>query len=598
MPSIPRIVGPQATSTTPQGGYQRAPETGFGEEAGKQLNALGNAATAFGNAIDKSMERKALSDAYRVDAAVKEEWIKAESELRKKRGKDAENLVAETEAWWADAAKRHGENLDDYGKKAVSRSIGQARVSALAGMTRYQEQELTRSFNETADASIASEISRVTNSDAPAAEAGAAREVIRNRTAEKARMNGWTPEITEQEQLRATTMLHSQVLEGMLSNGQGKAAKEYLAANRDEITGAQRKQLTDRVNKLDAEVAGASGARDIFTKATSDLTYRDAFPTREIEDKIVEKYGDDPEKLKFARAEKDRQEVLWNRAQSEQQSAAVDGVYKLAGQNKSLMQIKASSEWAKLSPKGQHDFQQMWENEARARYSHSLTVRAQAMREEELRTAPALFQYSDPATLASLSRAEVNALRPQLGMANWEKLDKRWEEFQKDKAKLSTAKLDTDMVNGAMSSAGININIKPRAGNAEEFATLNRTRDALEAAVAAEQRAKGRELTDAEKRKTVTDTLNQRIKLDTPWYQGAKEVPIATVDPKILSEKGYIEIMKKGPQGRDVTHTVRMSDIPPQDFADVKRYLAVKQQPADDISAMQFWFERKQAKKK
>jgi len=58
-----------------------------------------------------------------------------------------------------------------------------------------------------------------------------------------------------------------------------------------------------------------------------------------------------------------------------------------------------------------------------------------------------------------------------------------------------------------------------------------------------------------------------------------------------VAERGYINV---GPNGNT---QLRVSDVPAQDFADMKRWLRERGQPNDDITVMRRWYEHQQRKK-
>lgn len=115
-----------------------------------------------------------------------------------------------------------------------------------------------------------------------------------------------------------------------------------------------------------------------------------------------------------------------------------------------------------------------------------LADRERAEKLEELRTADAALAYSDPNTLARLSRSEVQALRPALGEKNYTKVAKAWQDYQGDQAKLSRATFDNDMFNEVLLSSGYDP--KPATKNKEAAAVVMRARDAIDTAIASEQR--------------------------------------------------------------------------------------------------------------
>lgn len=83
------------------------------------------------------------------------------------------------------------------------------------------------------------------------------------------------------------------------------------------------------------------------------------------------------------------------------------------------------------------------------------------------------------------------------------------------------------------------------------------------------------------------------MRIDRPWYTGGdEEVNLFQADPREVAEHGYIKV---GPKNNV---ELRVSDIPVQDFIDMKRYLRERGQVNDDITVMRRWYDFNQQRKK
>ena len=256
MPTVPQSRGPQVREQALQGGFQQAPSSPapFGALAAQQTGQLGNALVDTSNVLDKHVERLEIDDAMRVETTVKDEWRKFSGELRKRRGRDAEGVLADSEKWWNEAAERHGKDLSPRGKALIGKSLGNARVGELGRMQGYQEQELDRSFIESTTADIGVEIDRyATNADPKGA--AAAREVITRNVDLLAGRLGWEAGRREQELKKYTNIMHRQMIDTLLDVSP-TGAKEYLAANRDEIAGSALATVERQVAKAFSDEEG------------------------------------------------------------------------------------------------------------------------------------------------------------------------------------------------------------------------------------------------------------------------------------------------------------------------------------------------------
>lgn len=261
MPTVPVYGGPQLQNAPLQGGFQQAnvSEQAF-TGAGRQTKALAGALGDVAEGLDKAFDRKAADDAFRVETGIKGEYLQFEAELRRKRGKDAEGLTEQAAKWWDAARERATKDLDPRALSIVSKSLSQARLSGLAGVTRYQEQELDRAFTESTVANIGVEIERTAQSGDPAQTAGA-RAIIQRNVGTLAARNGWDANQTALETQRYTSVMHQRMLDTLVDTSP-EAAKAYFEANKAEIDSA-------RLKPIEKAIKGAVTERSAETFAAS-----------------------------------------------------------------------------------------------------------------------------------------------------------------------------------------------------------------------------------------------------------------------------------------------------------------------------------------
>lgn len=596
MPTVPTYRGPQVRTAPLTGGMQTGASNdgAFGGIQARQMLAAGKAAGQFGEDMDRLAEKQALEKAFEVENKLADEFRQFEEQaLPNRQGEKAAGYRAEVEAWWDDKRKTLAEGLDPRTQRALTRSLGRMRLQATGragahetdqaervGQVNY-ETLVTREAREAASFGVAGNDAELNTSIKKIGD-----------TARAYLLRKGVPAEAVDEEVRARVgKVHADVVVGLLQ-ADPKRAKEYFERPgvAESFTRGQRAEIAERLaRQVDGE-EGAAGARETFKALMSGKGYHDAVPYDQLDAELVKRYEKRPEALKAARQELDRNVALWNNTQRERQAGGVQGAYELLNKGAPLRKIQASPAWEMMSPQQRDQFSEMLTNRWRAAQSHALQDRERAERAEELRTVEAALVYSDPAALSKLSRAEVQALRPALGDKNYEKVAKAWTAYQQDQVKLSNAKFDSDMFNEVMLSAGYEP--KPKAGNKDAAALVMRARDAIETAIATEQKRHGRELTAQEKRTVAQSTVSARVMIDRPWYVGGdKEVPVFGGNPQEIAEKGYIMVGPKNNQ------KLRVSDVPPQDFADVKRFLRERGLPSDDVSVMRRWHQHKSQKK-
>lgn len=595
MATIPISRGPQVRSEAlqfvPQQGARS--DAAFGGAQGRQLEALGGGALQAGIGLDRLQEKRALEKAFEVENTLADEFKRFEEQtLPNRQGEKAAGYRAEVEEWWNKAAQTYGEQLDDRTKKAVSRSLARMRNQATGRAGTFEVEQADRVGQVAFEAMTAREARDaagfgIAGNDG---ELNTSIKKITDATREYLVRKGMPAEAIDEAIRTNVGKVHADVVVGLMQTDP-KRAKEYFgrAGVAESFTRGQRAEISARLAQtVDAE-EGAGGAREVFRSAMKDKAYHDAVPYDQLDAALVEKFEGKPDALKAARQELDRAATLWNRRQTEEQAAGIQGAYDLLNKGSSMRQIQASPAWARMTPQQRDQFTEQQTNRWRAAQAHQIADRERAEKAEELRTADAAILYSDPNTLARLSRNEVLALRPALGEKNYAKVARAWQDYQGDQVKLSKATFDNDMFNEVLLSSGYDP--KPGAKNKDAAALVVRARDAIDTAIAAEQKTKQRELTNQEKRTVAQSVVGARVMIDRPWMPD-REVGLIEADPAEVAERGYILV---GPDGKT---QLRVSDVPAQDFADMKRFLRERGHPSDDITVMRRWYEHQQRKGK
>jgi hypothetical protein len=595
MATVPISRGPQVRTEALQLVPQQAArsDAAFGGAQARQLESLGNAATQAGIGLDRLEERRALEKAFEVENKIAEEFkLFEEQTLPNRQGEKAAGYRAAVEAWWGKTAEDYGRQLDARTRTAVNRSLLRMRAQATGRAGTFETEQADRVGQAAFEALQARETRDAAGFGIAGDEAELSTSLKKLTDSTRAYLvrKGMPSEAIDEAIRTNVGKVHADVVVGLMQ-ADPKRAKEYF--NRpgvaESFTRGQRAEIGARLAQtVDAE-EGATGARDVFGAAMKDKPYHDAVPYDELDAKLVTRFEGKPDALKAARAELDRAASLWNRRQTEEQAAGIQGAYDLLNSGRSLRQIQASPAWARMTPQQRDQFGEMLNNRWRAAQAHALADRERAERAEERRTADAVITYTDPAALARMSRAEVQALRPALGEKNYAKVAKAWQDYQSDQVKLSKATFDNDMFNEVLLSSGYDP--KPGAKNKDAAALVVRARDAIDTAIAAEQKTKQRELTNQEKRTVAQHVVGARVMIDRPWMPD-KEVGLIEADPAEVAERGYILV---GPNNKT---QLRVSDVPAQDFADMKRFLRERGQPSDDVTVMRRWYEHQQRKAK
>lgn len=597
MATVPLSRGPQVRTQALQFAPQQSArnDAPFGGLQARQLEGLGRAGMQFDADVQRVQERRALEKAFEVENKIAEDFkLFEEQQLPNRQGEKAAGYRADVEAWWTKTGETYGQQLDEPTRKALSRSLLRMRANATGRAGTFEVDQADRVGQVNFEAMQAREAREGAGFGVAGNEGELATSIkkITDSTRSYLVRKGMPADAIDEAVRTAVGKVHADVVVGLMQ-ADPKRAKEYFErpSVAESFTRGQRAEISARLAQtVDAE-QGAVGARDVFGAAMKDKPYHEAVPYDTLDAKLVKQFEGKPDALKAARQELDRAASLWNRRQTEEQAAGVQGAYDMLNAGRGLRQIQASPAWQRMTPQQRDQFGEMLNNRWRAAQAHALADRERAEKAEELRTADAAILYSDPGALSRMNRDEVLALRPALGEKNYTKVAKAWQEYQRDQVKLSNATFDNDMFNEVLLSAGYEP--KPGSKNKEAAATVIRARNAIDDAIAAEQKAKKRELTSPEKRVVAQSVVGARVQIDRPWYAGGDtEVGLIEADPRDVAERGYIKV---GPKNEV---ELRVSDVPVQDFVDMKRYLRERGQPSDDITVMRRWYDFNQQRKK
>lgn len=226
----------------------------------------------------------------RTTAAVQDEYRQFETSLRDRRGQRAWGVTNDVAQWWQDAAKRHGEALEnDAQRQHFAAQVARLRDASLDTASRYESQQRHDSLEQSAQATIkASTGFAAANHVSGVAVQGAKSDVLAA-IQMQADLNGWTPEMRAEAESAALTNFHQQIIQAKLdSDPQGAAA--YYDANKGEIAGdlqaethrlvqagairEQAQAAVDELSRLPLAAALARARKDYSGELEDEITRR------------------------------------------------------------------------------------------------------------------------------------------------------------------------------------------------------------------------------------------------------------------------------------------------------------------------------------
>lgn len=269
MPTVPTYNAPQEQMRALPGAQQTsvASPALFGEAARQQVELGQRMERAGGQmlAVATRMQEQENADMlFRAETTLKNEYLEFEKAARERRGDAAKDLAKDAASWWDKKAREHTEALgNDRQRQLFKQQVEKLRLQSLDSISSYEAGERRRSLNESAQASIVGSInlaaSQVGTPTERAAVAGAKDDVLK-RLAVQRQLNGWSPEMYEAKQAEALTNLHLQVI-GRKVDSDPAGAKEYFNLNKGEINGTKHGDV-EKVLKAGGLKALAQGAAD------------------------------------------------------------------------------------------------------------------------------------------------------------------------------------------------------------------------------------------------------------------------------------------------------------------------------------------------
>ena len=522
MPQIPIIQGPALRENALQTAQLSTPDVSSG------LRSLANGLGAASSVAEKAVQRQDTDLALSTDAQVKTEFMKFDADLRQKsQGRDATGYAEKVNAWWMDKSKAVGENLTANQKGMIGASLRTAQVHSTHAAQKFQDGELERSEMDSFNAAQLAEIQRAAASGDPAVAATSA-DLLNTRNAQMAQQKGWTPEVLAQANTKATTALHVNLIQD-IQQKDPVAALAYFNSNKTEIDGTRHAEITRGLDHLAAGAEGAQAAADIW-KEMGPKGYNQPVDRAAMEDAARKKYANDLPRQKAAIDAIKEQAAAFNSSETEANAGNVNAVmatYAKGGM--SMQQLQRLPAFQALPGKEQAQITDRVDNRINtlvtrgaASEQRADAAESRAQRKLERNGMAAYLQLSDPAVLANMTDAQVQAQLPVLGNDLTKHLVEKKRSVQKPGGE-AEAKMDQDDFYHAAERMGM----KPyEKKNDTEKAALGETKYRVEQLIYQAQQVKKAPLTRAEKAELMTQELARTVKIDGGWFSSDKDKPV------------------------------------------------------------------------
>ena len=254
MPTVPTYDGNQVREAPLQGGIQNADQYTTGS---RSMQAMGQGLLEAGAVTDRVVQREAQRTAYDAQSAIQSKYLEFQQQYQKERTNDkAKGLINDVDKWWSEAAANAGKGLDPLSRSIVTKALKQSSLQARAAAGQFEQQQLEVAADTSWNAAkvtakstaAANPFVMVPGSDAdgnPTMITGvdAALADLRQKNAEYVVRKGLTgTKVLEALNLKDTTELHTQVLQGLARNDPD-AARVYFDKYKSEINGEQHAEI-------------------------------------------------------------------------------------------------------------------------------------------------------------------------------------------------------------------------------------------------------------------------------------------------------------------------------------------------------------------
>lgn len=533
--------GPSVLTSVPNAPRLRAVDATRGTRA--LAGAIGGAADALGDQLDKTLERDAQTAAWQAQDRLASEFAQWDAEARRARqGSRAKGYSQEVQDWWAKAASREAGALSPLAQRFASRGLSAAQLAAQQRAAAYEEQQLeigaVSAFKSAQATMVQSAI-----------EAGpVAGAVIVEQAKQEARAFAAQRGLdAEAEVLRLTSGVYTNMVQALAMQRPDLATKLFQE-RRGEIDAAQHaeieKVLKAETDNFEARKFAASVARLPLAEQLSQAT-----------EKVT-----DPERLdKTLQAIKANHGVL-EAARREQEGRAADEAWQLVGQGKRPPEALL----AKMDGKERVQLQ----DHLRAR-AEQAAARATPKTDWNV--------YLDlRERIAAGEKVRLQAYTTKLAGAQLEQLVDLQTKAAKP-AEIDSMLTDKQRVDNALVGLGIDAKKDPDSAGAFAAEVDRRVR-------AASGEKGGKPLTADEKQKIVDTVAMDRVYLDE-WGPDP-EKPVSLLKPDEL-EAAYVKV-----GGRNV----RVSTVPASDRMQIIAALRAAGRPATEQAIVELYLKAQQAK--
>lgn len=499
--------------------------------------AVGQALVSVGGEIDKLALRESETRANEVDTEITRAWNQWEDENRGKyTNQTADGYRNAVDAWWKDAAKTYGADLDPRAQQMVGKALMRRQTVALDQAGKYEAAEKEKYADSTTSAAIGAATVSALKSGDYEGEAARIRDLI---AAQGARKN-WDKAQRDAEVNNRLGAYHTAVVTQLAEKDAGGAQKYLEAAiQRGEIP-------PDRQTRLETIIKGEADNQFATQKAAEWV------PLPLAEQLAEAAKIEDPQRREKTLMQVRNNYALKRQAEQERENAAAD------------------TAWQTVARGGRVPEAVLAQMSGRERIQLQEHLRARAERVAAGRPIKTdMATYIDVREkLARGERVDLRTLTEKIAPAQMEQLIDIQTNAGKGGPKQDAILTDEARIGNALTALGIDKKKTPEAAAAFSMEVDRRVR--VESAARG-----GKDLTADEKQKIIDGVMMDKVYVDE-WGRDPQKLVVQLTDEEI-KESAYVEV---GGQ------RVQLSTIPAYFRAQsIKSGARTEQQVAEDYLA-------------
>lgn len=351
-------------------------------------------------------------------------------------------------------------------------------------------------------------------------------------------------------QTRSAT--HVGVIENLLATKQTMQARAYFAEAREQIHGAAIPKLEAMITAANVQTAGLHTAEDIWTKL-GPKGESDPINLDTMETEARTRYADDPETLESTIRFLRERKAGVDAGRKDREEANTGALWVAVSKGASLADLSQSPAFlaapGKLQAQLMDSIVSRAEHEANRRYadegraaaaeSRAYTREQRADAAKEKAGWVRYWELSEPASLAKMTDAQINAQRGTLGDDHANRLLTQKRALGKSEDAVRAATIDDDLFKTTAQSAGIDA-YSPKTD--DQKTELGQLRNAVETAIDVAQQAKGKLLSRDEKATVMHTIIDRKVMLDR-WLTDPEKVAATVVKPEDRAV-AYVPIAK------------------------------------------------------